>query len=59
MALWPFSRDYYESALARLPGDLAAILAAGVLDLNLRALARELVILVPIAGARAGACRRA
>ena len=47
MALWPFSRDYYESHLARLHGDLAPLLAAGVLDAQSARARRELLILGP------------
>jgi hypothetical protein len=60
MAFWPFSRDYFES-------DLHIFMAISrryyqgwrFVEQNLRAIAWELVVLLPILGAIAGARRRA
>jgi inner membrane protein len=50
MALWPFSRDYYESHLHVFMAISRRYWLPEFWTYNLRALARELLILVPIVG---------
>ena len=49
MALWPFSRDYYESSLHVFMAISRRYWLPEFWTYNLYALARELLILVPIA----------
>jgi hypothetical protein len=51
MALWPASRDYYESGLHVFMAISRRYWLPGFWTYNLRALARELVILAPVAAA--------
>jgi len=51
MALWPFSRDYYESRLHVFMAISRRYWLPDFWTYNLRALARELVILVPLVAA--------
>jgi inner membrane protein len=48
MALWPFSRQYYESSLHVFLGVSRQIHASNFWSYNLRAFARELIVLVPL-----------
>jgi LexA-binding, inner membrane-associated putative hydrolase len=51
MALWPFSRDYYESRLHVFMAISRRYWLPEFWTYNLRALARELVILLPLVAA--------
>ena len=51
MALWPFSRDYYESRLHVFMAISRRYWLPDFWTYNLRALARELAILVPLVAA--------
>ena len=51
MALWPFSRDYYESGLHVFMAISRRYWLAEFWTYNLRALVRELAILLPVAAA--------
>ncbi len=50
MALWPFSRDYYESHLHVFMAISRRYWLPEFWTSNLRALARELLILLPVVG---------
>ena len=49
MALWPLSSTFYFADAYCLRGDLAALLAAELLDAQPLAVAKEIVILAPLA----------
>lgn len=57
MALWPFTHAYYESSLHVFMGVSRRIHASNFWSYNLRALVREMIVLIPILAA-AGWLRR-
>lgn len=48
MALWPFTRDYYESSLHVFMGVSRQFRSPNFWSYNLRALFREVIVLVPV-----------